>query len=327
MKVVVSKKAVREYIKEMISTPSMGWQSTGDLSTAPVGVSAVVDPSAAVTDPSNPNFKPKNRVELKAALSSMIDDISDDDAADFYSSLQDAKETKEEDEMTKGNKVEETVRLAVRKMLSEMGPYRDTGMSYSGPGTGSRSAPEGFDSCEECDGEGELDNGNSCPACKGKGYVKSSKRGYKTGEAEFDKIAGELGFSGAPGARQAMERALSKMKYRMELPPDELEIVTLTAMNDYIEMLKKSGELTAADVQLMKDHPNIVTGLDGFREFLDKALTKAQKASIGEAAEKKAEGPKCPECGKNMSAADKKEYESNSGKGYPRICTSCAEEP
>ena len=48
-------------------------------------------------------------------------------------------------------------------------------------------------------------------------------------------------------------------------------------MKDYIEYLKKSGELTSADVQLMQDHPNIVSGLDGFREFLDKYIKREMK--------------------------------------------------
>jgi len=43
-------------------------------------------------------------------------------------------------------------------------------------------------------------------------------------------------------------------------------------------MLNKTGELTAADVQLMKDHPDIVRELDGFREYLHNTIRRAMKA-------------------------------------------------
>jgi hypothetical protein len=97
------------------------------------------------------------------------------------------------------------------------------------------------------------------------------------GGASFKDIAAEMGYASESGAKQAVEKALEKARFVATTDPTEIEIVTLTAMNDYIETLRKSGELSAADVQLMKDHPAIVAELDGFREFLDRALKKAQK--------------------------------------------------
>lgn len=284
MKLVVTKDAIREYIKEMITTPGVGWQTTGDLSTAPVGVSAIVDPSAALTNPDNPKFVPQNRKELQPAVSALIDDISDDDAANFYDKLKDSIEDlrNEDEDMIKKNKVEEVVRKTIRKMLSEMGPYRDTGMSYSGPMIGS-GVKAGFEECEACEGEGILDDGTDCKACKGTGAIKSTGRKNKmmtdVGGASFDEIAKEMGYAGPPGARQAVDKALAKAQFTAAMDPDELQIVTLTAMSDYIDMLNKSGELTSADVQLMKDHPNIVGELDGFREFLDKYIKKSMKGA------------------------------------------------
>jgi len=159
------------------------------------------------------------------------------------------------------------------------------------------------------------------------------------GGASFKQIAQELGYASESGAKQAAEKAMAKVQFASKMDPDQLQIVVLTAMNDYIDFLNKSGELTSADVQLMKDHPAIVSELDGFREFLDKYVKREMRlvapgaphlsasGEVVEATEKKSEtGPKCPECGKNMKLSDKKEYESNGGKGYPRICTRCAEE-
>jgi len=136
MKIVMSEKAVREYIREIMASPGAGWQSTGDLSTAPVSVSAVVDPSASETDPGNPNFEPQNRMELKSALSSVLSSISDEDAADFYSRIQGAAKDikKKDDEEMKSKKpkarsVEEVLRIAIRKMLLEAVDDPYAGMS------------------------------------------------------------------------------------------------------------------------------------------------------------------------------------------------------
>jgi hypothetical protein len=110
-------------------------------------------------------------------------------------------------------------------------------------------------------------------------------RKFKTvsdvGGASFQDIAAELGFSVA-GAKQAVDKAMAKAQWLGQLEeesPEELEILVLSAINDYIKLLTKSGELTAADVQLMKDHPDIVRELDGFREFLDKSIRKARKTN------------------------------------------------
>ena len=97
------------------------------------------------------------------------------------------------------------------------------------------------------------------------------------GGASFADIAKELGFATTSGAKAAVEKAMQKAKFLAGMDPDDLEILTLTAMNDYIDVLKSTGELTGDDVKLMKDHPEIVSSLDGFREFLDKSLKKAQK--------------------------------------------------
>jgi hypothetical protein len=97
------------------------------------------------------------------------------------------------------------------------------------------------------------------------------------GGASFEEIAKELDFSVA-GAKQAVDKALEKAKWlAQDIAEDDLEIMVLTTMNDYVNMLAKSGELSAADVQLMKDHPDIVRELDGFREFLATAIKRMRK--------------------------------------------------
>ncbi len=287
MKVVVSEESIRRKIREILSTPGMGWQSTGDLGTAPVSVSSVVDPSASKTDPGNPKHVPTNRMELRAALSNMIDDISDDDAVDFYSSFKDVIDTKEETEkeeqkMRSNKKVEEMVRRSVRRMLmSEVGPYRDTGMSYSGPMVGNPAPREGMQSCETCEATGELPNGADCPECKGTGQVRASGRKNlmmtDVSGASFKEIATELGYASESGAKKAVELALQKARFVATMDQDDLNIIVLSAMNDYINKLGDAAGLSQSDIALMKEHPNIVVELDSFRVFLDRALRKVRK--------------------------------------------------
>ena len=95
----------------------------------------------------------------------------------------------------------------------------------------------------------------------------------------FSDMAAELGLA-TSAAKRAVDFAMRKAQWVAQMQeenPEDLEILMLQSMNDYIKYLNKSGELSAADVQLLKDHPEIVSELDGFREFADKAIRKARK--------------------------------------------------
>lgn len=284
MKPTLTEKELREIIRETMMNPSVGWSSTSDLSDSPVSVSSVVDPSAAQTDPGNPNFKPHNRKELQAAISCAIDDISDDEAAQFYDALQDAKKQRDEEDkkMNKNDKkVEEAVRAAIRKMLkeAELPPVKKIPMGVHG-GEYTRNLDKRK---QKLRGTMEKwrDDEDAAPMVRADapaaGRDRKNVMQTDVGGASFKQIAQDLGYASESGAKQAVEKALSKAKYLGAMEPDELEITTLVAMKDYIDFLNSSGELTAADVQLMLDHPDIVSELDGFREFLDKQLKKEMK--------------------------------------------------
>lgn len=101
----------------------------------------------------------------------------------------------------------------------------------------------------------------------------------QVGGASFEDIAKETGMS-VSGAKQAVDKALLRFKFLhsyMEQDPEGVEEMVLGAMVDYIDMLNKTGELTAADVQLMKDHPDIVRDLDGFRDYLHNTIRRTMK--------------------------------------------------
>jgi hypothetical protein len=282
-KITLSEEQVRKHIRELMANPGVGWQSTGDLSTTPASVSAVVDPSASVTDPSNPNFKPQNRKELKIALGDVVNSLSDDEAPEAYEALKDAiKDMKEDEDMKSDKKVEEAIRLTIRKMLSEaeLPPVKKIPMGVHGgewmKAHNKRQADlaktlKGMK--DDADAE-EMERADAPVA----GRERKNVMQTDVGGASFKQIAQELGYASESGAKQAAEKAMAKVKFAAGMDPDQLQIVVLTAMSDYIDFLNKSGELTPADVQLMKDHPNIVSELDGFREFLDKYIKREMKA-------------------------------------------------
>jgi len=205
----------------------------------------VVDPSAAVTDPLHSNtFTPQSKVELEVAFGNELKHVPVDLVPKIYDNLKSMIKNltadQEEETMKDQNSknIEETLRKRVRNMLQEMGVGKST-KAYKTSALGTMSDVEG---------------------------------------ASFEEIAKTLNFSVA-GAKQAVDKALEKARFiATQMEPEDLDILALSAMNDYIKMLNKSGELTSADVQLMKDHPDIVRELDGFREFLHNYIRKARKA-------------------------------------------------
>lgn len=303
--ITVSEKAIRDLVREALE---------GDVV---IDVNDVIDPSAAQTNPINAEFVPTTRPELDVAVKQLTKDIPGDRISPVYKSIKDAIKADEvqrekDDKMKSDDKkktVEEAVRRAVRKTLSEINPRFDT--SYSGMDYSSSDSED----------DDDLDSD------KPKRTYKATALGNMADVdgASFEEIATELGFSVA-GAKQAVDKALEKAQFIAATDSDEMEIIVLTAMSDYIKMLAKTGELSSADVTLLKDHPAIVRELDGFRDYLHNSIRRARKATavdkpLGEAKT----SPKCSACKKPLTLADKKQYESEGGKGYPEIHERCAE--
>ena len=301
---VIKESQLRQIVKIMLEDKTLGPMM--------VKVNPVVDPSAAVTDPSNSDYKPDSKVELQIALNAIVNDLPADNIPSVYDAIKDALDTKEEEagekQMSKSNeKIEEVVRLAVRKMLNDKSTLKEyyakdpeTGeMVWKGAGpapgkvtskTAMKTVPAGvsaiprgpktpevkslrksLEAMKDFDQE-TVDTEKPAPGRGRKNVMVGDVEG-----ASFDDIAKELGFSHPSGAKGAVERAIEKAKFVGAMDPDALDILVLNSMNDYINMLSGTGELTPADVKLLKDHPDIVRELDGFREYLDKAIRSARK--------------------------------------------------
>lgn len=312
--VTVSEDALRELVREALDGGHLG-DLTMPEEEEPVNVNPVVDPSACVTDPINPNFVPQTKPELDVALKQLTKGVPVERVPRIYKAIDavvkdDAVKEKEDDDMKKAaqggtKQVEEAVRLAIRKMLQEAElppvkkiPFGVHGAEYMrrmektrGDLAKSLKSKETDDELEPADPEsGELPDQGS----KRKAYKATAVGGTSdVGGASFQDIAKELGLSVA-GAKRTVDQALAKAQWMaQDIDPDDLEILVLQSMKKYIDMLQSSGELTPADVQLMKDHPDIVRDLEGFREFLDGELKGARKEGqklydpIGESKEAK----------------------------------------
>src|SRR3990167_2883330 len=240
----------------------------------PVNVNNVVDKSAELTDPTASGFVPQSKEELEVSLKSMVSDLPRERVKDVHAAIkaaaqapegEDAKESTmtTEDEMKdeeKGGDVEESIRAEIRKMIVEIAPSFASGASYSGPMTSDES-PESNETGPE---------------------RKRHSTMVDVGGDEFSAIAQELGFSHA-GAKRAVDTAFRKAQWlgdKVMKSPEELEVLVLTSMDEYIQMLVDTGELTQEEEELMYQNPDIVRDLDGFREHMHDKITSARKAEL-----------------------------------------------
>lgn len=333
-KLTVTEKVLHQVVREaLFNTGFSGWSSN---SSGPTAVNPNVDPSISVTDPVNPDFTPQDKTEFSIAVNQLVKNLPDTDMTKLYdaikATIEDDKDLQDEENMKNkasnndAAKVEEQIRKAVRRALSEAkpdpwknappvtGPLPPVKKIPAGVHGGEytrrleknksdvekylgKNAPEIPDPVTSDDSDLPDDtvsddlglepaDQTSEPAPASVPDVPKPQRTRKAtalgsmadvSGASFEDIAKELGFSIA-GAKQAVDKALEKAQFLATgIEEDDREILVLNALNDYVKYLSKSGELTPADVQLMKQHPDIVRELDGFRDFLHNSIRRARK--------------------------------------------------
>lgn len=297
VQVTVSEEAIRQLVGEALDGGHLGNLMVSE-DEEPVNVNPVVDPSAAQTDPINQCFVPQTKPELDVAVKQLTKNVPVDKVQGTYKAIRaviDAEQakTEEEEEMKKTaqggtRQVEEAVRHAVRKLIAQMNeapadlpPVKKIPFGVHGAEYARRMEKTKADlgkTFRTSGAESHEDEDLTDEPKKHRAYKATALGSMADVEgASFQEIAKKLGFSVA-GAKQAVDKALEKARWvATEIDPDDLEILVLQTMNDYIDTLNKTGELTPADVQLMKDHPNIVRELEGFREFLAGAIKRRRK--------------------------------------------------
>lgn len=276
--VLIVESSIRKLLKELMD------------SGGPVHVNPVVDPQAPETDPTNFNFVPTNKLELLSALRVLIDQVDDEKSTVTYIAIKDAIE--KEKEMKNSLTAEETVRMTVRRILSEednddsdLPKVTKVPAGVHGSEFIKRfeKSKKGLQQTFASMRDDDADYVSQDEPAKGRG--RKNVMMSDVGGASFKEIAKEMGFAAESGAKQAVEKALAKAKFIMKMDmfePEELEILVLQSMGDYIDVLENTGELQPAEVEMLKNNPGIVRELDGFREFLDKSLKRLRKAQPSE---------------------------------------------
>lgn len=281
MNIFVSKQALQQFVSEALDGNALALLGNENY----IKVNNVVDQSASLTDPSNKNQIPQNKVELKVVLNKMLDSSQVQNLPDIYKSIKDIiNNVEDENKMNKN--IKESLRTIVKKAMNEAPlppvrkiPFGVHGDEYSRSIAASKASLRKTMKADDIvEPEDSYDDEKVAKPIR---KVKSTSLGSMTDVqgASFEDIAKELNFSVA-GAKQAVDKALEKARWlASEMDEDELEILVLRTMDDYINTLAETGELSDADIRLMKDHPSIVRELDGFREYLSSAIRRERKAS------------------------------------------------
>lgn len=99
------------------------------------------------------------------------------------------------------------------------------------------------------------------------------------GEIPWEEIAHMSGFANAPGARQAADKALLKLKLVVDTPGmlEKLEDMQNQAVVDYVKVLQKEEVLDEWEAQDMLAAPEHVKQLDSFRQFFRKYYNRIIK--------------------------------------------------
>lgn len=114
--VKVSKEALRDYLRESL----FGYSEPGA-----VNVNPVVDPSAALTDPTNVNFSPQSSAELTAAIQNLVNSSKKrpEEIFDLVKDTLDSNDSEEQGNMNKKQtKLESAIRNSIKKLINEIGP-------------------------------------------------------------------------------------------------------------------------------------------------------------------------------------------------------------
>jgi hypothetical protein len=287
--ITIAESVLRKLVNELFDGTAQDYAL--ELTAEPAGgakVNAVVDPSAAETDPMNPDYRPQNATELGVAMRTLTHDLPDEQASRVY-------------DLVKQNLDDQRDKEKVPEATEEETPDMKSTDAITGTKTGTHSGTKTVESVvramirkvlsEEWEGYDAVVNGSDdddepivAPVDKG--------------EDKLAALAQELGME-VSGAKQFVHKAEMRFKFlRQELPKghpnspgprlgkdkngkeysdlNDMEVLILKAWADYIDLLKSTDdEITSADVQLMLDHPEVALELDGFRVFLKEYIEEA----------------------------------------------------
>lgn len=300
-KVVVTEQALRELIVEALDSSSYIPEPKM------VKVNDVVDPSAADTDPMNPDYKPQDNVELDVAFKRMTQGMSDDDAPKVFDVLKGALDGKDD----KSNPDKRNEKDKQNNMDSTEGSASKgtTGTTGTKPGTRSGTTQhEGNRAVVREFIQAVVDSEPPKPRKPSKvqqwlaEYIASSSvatdpadeiadddededlEAKKKRELDviFSNIAKEFNWSVA-GAKQFVDKAVARFRFVSSQLPNgpnlekdskiertQMDIAILQSFKDYLEQLRP--HLSPGDFDFLQNHPGQALEMDGWREWFNPHL-------------------------------------------------------
>jgi hypothetical protein len=99
------------------------------------------------------------------------------------------------------------------------------------------------------------------------GHDESEETGRVPDGSTLNDIAREMGIS-TTRAFQLVNQALGRAKKFASMSDDNLDDFLDHAVDVYVDELTMSGEISVEEIEFMKNNPDAVKELDGFREFL-----------------------------------------------------------
>lgn len=127
------------------------------------------------------------------------------------------------------------------------------------------------------DPDDEEDEEEVVPAPKGSPRKRvDAGTGYGVDGDTFEKIGEKFGFT-KEAAKKAVETAMERFRVLHAMDPEDMAEMVLDGVDDYIDMLAKTGELTDDDEAFLRLNPTHVAESDTFREFFSKYVKKAAR--------------------------------------------------
>jgi len=106
----------------------------------------------------------------------------------------------------------------------------------------------------------------------------------------LEQIADEFGFSGAPGARQHIDKILKRMTYfSVTLSMNDVSTLQDFAVNEFIDLMRAEDYLDEQDVVELQQAPGAVKELDSFRFFFVSAFVLPGYQAVQREAKKRLE--------------------------------------
>lgn len=283
----VTKTALCEFIKE-----ALNGQIEGGSETNPVKINNVVDQQAPITDPTDRDFIPQNQQELSSAISKLVKSIDDEDVSDVYNDIvKSFDQQKEKVDMKKTSVTETVVRNHIKKLIREMfDDELDNELSGEDLTSLKKSKRAKREEEEDLDDDklskkkknlsvADIEGGNLKDIAKEfGGSVAGAKR---VTDVALDKAKGGFELLQTDGT-EIIERLKEEDpeigeiidQFEAEYGASKLAALLALAVDNYIDDISDTGEVTDADVELLRKNPTIVADLDNFREYFHKYYLK-----------------------------------------------------